>query len=401
VRSSASILILIALLLIPGGVLADEKATDCPPAGHLPGYASGDKTIRDYEEHEFKRKKGDDLESVKVAGHMCQQTYMVSGDQPMSDLEIQTNYRQQLKQSGAEIIGSDDSDTWAVVSKGDQETWVQIYSQSNEIDVTVIEKSALKQSLLAPSGSDYPLIGHLPGYAAGTPEKRNFDKADFTVSDGEDSSHSVTVEGATYSVVYTPQDGVVPKSDLEIQGNYRNAILAAGGEILSQGDGETTARLLNKDQVVWISIHSQTSEIDIKALEEKPFVSSIQNPTADAMKAALEKDGHVALHLNFDFNKASLKPDAAAVIAQVVTMLKGDPALKLSIEGHTDNIGTHDYNVKLSENRAASVASAIVQSGIAADRLTSAGSGPDKPVGDNATEEGRAQNRRVELVKAG
>jgi outer membrane protein OmpA-like peptidoglycan-associated protein len=60
------------------------------------------------------------------------------------------------------------------------------------------------------------------------------------------------------------------------------------------------------------------------------------------MKAALDRDGHIALYINFDFNKATVKPDAQPVIAQVVALMKANPGLKLSIEGHTDSIGPHD-----------------------------------------------------------
>ncbi|MGH8539211.1 MAG: OmpA family protein, partial [Stenotrophobium sp.] len=102
----------------------------------------------------------------------------------------------------------------------------------------------------------------------------------------------------------------------------------------------------------------------------------------------------------FDFDKATLRPDAAPIVAQVVALLKDNPALKLSVEGNTDNVGGHDYNVKLSQQRAAAVVAELVKAGIAADRLKAAGNGPDKPIADNASSRGRAKNRRVELVKA-
>jgi outer membrane protein OmpA-like peptidoglycan-associated protein len=79
--------------------------------------------------------------------------------------------------------------------------------------------------------------------------------------------------------------------------------------------------------------------------------------------------------------------------------MKSNPDLKVEIEGHTDGIGGHDYNMKLSKDRAASVVAAVVAGGIDASRLNSAGFGPDKPIASNDTDEGRAKNRRVELVK--
>jgi outer membrane protein OmpA-like peptidoglycan-associated protein len=71
----------------------------------------------------------------------------------------------------------------------------------------------------------------------------------------------------------------------------------------------------------------------------------------------------------------------------------------VSIEGHTDSIGGHDYNMKLSQDRAASIVTAVKKGGIDESRLTSAGYGPNNPVATNDTDEGRAKNRRVELVK--
>ena len=123
-------------------------------------------------------------------------------------------------------------------------------------------------------------------------------------------------------------------------------------------------------------------------------------PEASALKAALDKDGRVALYVNFDFAKSTLKPDAAPVVAQVLKLMKDNPGLKLAIEGHTDNVGGSDYNSKLSQARAAAMVGALVAQGIAADRLTSAGYGSDKPIADNNTSDGRAKNRRVELVKS-
>jgi outer membrane protein OmpA-like peptidoglycan-associated protein len=82
-----------------------------------------------------------------------------------------------------------------------------------------------------------------------------------------------------------------------------------------------------------------------------------------------------------------------------VALMKSNPALKLEIDGHTDNVGAHDYNVKLSQDRAAAVVAALKTAGVDATRLSSNGFGPDKPIADEATAEGRAKNRRVELVK--
>ena len=120
---------------------------------------------------------------------------------------------------------------------------------------------------------------------------------------------------------------------------------------------------------------------------------------AEEMKRALDAEGHVALYVNFDFNKAEIRPDSRPLIDEVVKLLRGNPGLSLTVEGHTDNVGAPDYNRRLSESRAMAVAAAVTAQGIDARRLRPADLGQEKPIADNGTEEGRARNRRVELVK--
>ena len=100
----------------------------------------------------------------------------------------------------------------------------------------------------------------------------------------------------------------------------------------------------------------------------------------------------------FDTAKSDIKPESQPAIQEVVKMLKGSPALKVWVVGHTDNVGTADANVALSNARAASVAKALAAAAIDARRLTAHGDGPFAPVSANTTDEGRARNRRVELV---
>ncbi|HXR71261.1 MAG TPA: OmpA family protein [Acetobacteraceae bacterium] len=395
----------VLLLVLAPAAFGAQAATDCPPVGHLPSYtASEAPEIRAYDTAAFSVTKGDDTTQVQVAGARCHQGYMIAdGKDPMSDLEIQENYRSQLKALGADILFTDDLDTVARLSPKDPatgaETWIAVASQQTEIDVTVVRKQPFKASLKPPSGADYRLLGHMPGYVASKPEKRNFDKLSFTVQDGDDS-HDVEVQGARYSVNYMIADNTTPASNLDIQENYRAALRALGAQILFTDDGDTVARLDDNGKAVWMHVNSQQTEIAVETIEEKAFQASIAPPKADALKATLDAKGHVALYVNFDFDKATLKPDAAPVMTQVVALLKADPSLHLRVEGHTDNVGSHDYNVKLSGARADTVVKALVAEGIAADRLSAAGIGPDKPIADNKTTEGRAKNRRVELVKS-
>jgi outer membrane protein OmpA-like peptidoglycan-associated protein len=124
----------------------------------------------------------------------------------------------------------------------------------------------------------------------------------------------------------------------------------------------------------------------------------------DSAKATLEKSlaeiGRAVLYgINFDFNSDKIKDGSKPALEKVVAVLKEKPAWKIQIEGHTDNVGGENFNQTLSENRAAAVKNYLINNGVDASRLNSAGHGYSKPVAANDTETGRAQNRRVVIVK--
>ena len=103
----------------------------------------------------------------------------------------------------------------------------------------------------------------------------------------------------------------------------------------------------------------------------------------------------------FDFNKYTLKPGAREKLAKVSGILLAYPGLKIQLEGHTDSIGSDDYNQKLSEHRADSVRDYLASQGVPADTMTAVGLGKSDPVDTNDTAAGRQQNRRVEMVVSG
>jgi outer membrane protein OmpA-like peptidoglycan-associated protein len=105
----------------------------------------------------------------------------------------------------------------------------------------------------------------------------------------------------------------------------------------------------------------------------------------------------VLKNIFFDFSKFDLKPESQVELDKVVQLMQDNPTVKIQIEGHTDNVGTAADNMKLSENRAKAVVSYLVSKNISVTRLTSKGFGANKPIADNKTEEGKAQNRRTEL----
>jgi outer membrane protein OmpA-like peptidoglycan-associated protein len=100
----------------------------------------------------------------------------------------------------------------------------------------------------------------------------------------------------------------------------------------------------------------------------------------------------------FDFNKANLKPEAIKQLAPVVQVIKDQPGVRILVVGHTDSVGSDAYNLKLSQRRAESVANYLVQNGVPRQNIRTEGLGKRQPVASNATAEGRAQNRRVEIT---
>ena len=191
----------------------------------------------------------------------------------------------------------------------------------------------------------------------------------------------------------------------------REVVDAAGGRDLIEKDSASAAavpdyehhsylvRQAGKEYWINVSTGSFPEHGYVVVIEREAFKPSVFFLDASAMKQALDAEGRVALYVNFDVDKATLRPDAQPVIEQVVALMAADPELRLAIEGHTDDTGSAERNRELSTARARSVLGALVGGGIDPARLSSAGFGPDRPLADNASDEGRAKNRRVELVK--
>jgi outer membrane protein OmpA-like peptidoglycan-associated protein len=136
-------------------------------------------------------------------------------------------------------------------------------------------------------------------------------------------------------------------------------------------------------------------------VEGKPMDKGLVTLDATALDRDLLSSGKAVIYgIHFDFDKADIKPDSKPQLDEIAALLAKQPALKLRITGHTDNRGGADYNVQLSQRRAQAIVAALVGTyGIAENRLSAAGMGANSPVASNDTEDGRARNRRVELVK--
>jgi OmpA-OmpF porin, OOP family len=137
----------------------------------------------------------------------------------------------------------------------------------------------------------------------------------------------------------------------------------------------------------------------IEVVEPGIREDKIVTVTAKEIGDTLGANGHAVFYgLYFDFDQATIKPESAPQLAEMVGYLQGNPDKRVYVVGHTDNKGELDYNLKLSTGRAKAVTTALINAGISAERLVAKGLGPLAPLASNTTEEGQAKNRRVELV---
>ncbi|MCW1431809.1 OmpA family protein [Novosphingobium sp. JCM 18896] len=286
----------------------------------------------------------------------------------------------------------------------------------------------------APQGQNppgaWPYFSLMDGYTRMTPEnspsyesKKWLEDVKYERFEFFDGKKLIPVEGRAY---VTRGLGTAA-SWFQIQKTYEALVKGLGGVTVFEGSGEVMENLKLKfadqryrgehllqydkmgvymvrtpDRQIWVEVYQPWDDSKgywLTVMETKPLEMTARLLAAEEMKAALDKDGHVALYINFDTDKTAMKPDSAATVGEIVKLLTTNPGLKLEVQGHTDNAGTPAHNLTLSEGRASAVVGALMAQGIAMNRLTPKGYGQTKPIANNASEDGRAKNRRVELVK--
>jgi outer membrane protein OmpA-like peptidoglycan-associated protein len=126
----------------------------------------------------------------------------------------------------------------------------------------------------------------------------------------------------------------------------------------------------------------------------------INQASEQEIYTALYRDGSVAISggILFAFDSAKINPGAEAIVAKIAGMMEQHPTLELAVVGYTDNTGDFNYNLGLSKRRADAIVSQLIKDGVSKDRLAGVGVGPLNPIASNATPQGQAENRRVELV---
>jgi len=258
-----------------------------------------------------------------------------------------------------------------------------------------------------PGSKDYPGISRMPGYYIDSYSQSQFDSFSFQVTEAG-KRNDQAVEGHLYKFRYAPKkDASLTTSALQILRNYQNAARAAGGQVLYEDgrgdDRETTIRLTKGATDAWLAIVTRNpapSSYYVTIVEKEAMQQDV-TVDAKAMAQDIGETGRVAVYgIHFDTGKAELKPDSEPALVEIAKLLTQNLALKIYVVGHTDMVADPATNVKLSQARAQAVVNALAsQHGIASARLIAYGDGPYAPVASNKTEDGRARNRRVELVE--
>jgi len=277
---------------------------------------------------------------------------------------------------------------------------------------------------------DYPGIGRFAGSIVTGYQAKDFDAVKLQAAAFKDGkpTDARRLEGKVTRIAYRTEPG---PSILEVSRNFEQQLAKAGFETLLACDTDQCGGIPFTEQVDALNIpamwvdgfnfryyagHKKDGNADVFASvvtsknNENVFtqltvtiVGAMENKMVDAaaMAKGLGDKGHIALYgIYFDTDKATIKPESAPTLAEMAKLLNGQPRLNVYIVGHTDNQGSYEHNMTLSRQRAEAVANALAGSyKIVRARMRTAGLGFLAPVGSNASDEGRALNRRVELVE--
>jgi OmpA-OmpF porin, OOP family len=245
---------------------------------------------------------------------------------------------------------------------------------------------------------DHPLVTRMPDSWIHGCDERTFDAYKFVTGKGK----TTEVEGHRWTYRYYPQaDLKIKPSELQIRRNFENAFQKIGATVVGADKNKETFKLVKDGKEIWIELWAEfTGKYGFTIIQKEAMTQDVV-ASAQVFSNDIRTTGHAAIYgILFDTGKSTIKPESAQAIGEVAKLLKSDPGLKIFVVGHTDNVGGVDSNIKLSQSRAEAVIQELVRnSGIAAARLRGFGCGQFAPVMSNDTEDGRAKNRRVELVK--
>ena len=256
-----------------------------------------------------------------------------------------------------------------------------------------------------PGSKDPRLLTRMPGFYISGYKDVQFDAHEFLVQTPKAVGKQHAEGHQTYwRYDITSAAAATPPSKLQIARNYQNAVERLGGKKMydaGPGNDYDSTFLISKNGTdTWIELNPIGTMYTLLIVEVQKMQQDVV-ANADALKGGLADSGHVEVPgIFFDTAKSDIKPESGPAIDEIAKLLTNNPALKVGIVGHTDMVGDATANLKLSQARAQSVITDLVsRHGIAAARLVAFGAGPWAPVASNKTDDGRARNRRVELVE--
>jgi OOP family OmpA-OmpF porin len=243
---------------------------------------------------------------------------------------------------------------------------------------------------------DHPLLSRIPNYYISEQIVKDFDVFTSPYIDKDN-----VWEGKLTQTNYTQKEGTKNLSFIQIVRNYENSVKKLGGKTLLSDGRVYHGKIEAKKSVTYISAEAfnEGRNYTLIIVESKPMEDEVAVDAA-ALNQGISQTGKIAVYgIYFDSGKSIIKPESKPTIDEIVKMLGQAPKLKIFVVGHTDSDGLVESNMKLSSDRAAAVVKVLTENGIAATRLKSSGVGPYCPVESNHTDEGKAKNRRVELVE--
>lgn len=248
---------------------------------------------------------------------------------------------------------------------------------------------------------DSKIINRIRGCTIAECRVTEHDEVEMRIADKSGEMTTKNVEGALERLELVCPHNISP---FQIIRNMQNAFRTAGFEQVFSGKESSDHHYLTvKKGAQWVGIETylngDTPTYIFTALLAKDVDQQLE-ASAEAWGAALESTGRIRIYgINFDTAKATIRPDSEKVLGELLKLLQQKAGWNVLIEGHTDNVGAKAANLALSRQRSESVIAWLAAHGVDKARLSSAGLGDTKPVGDNTTEEGRARNRRVEIVR--
>jgi OmpA-OmpF porin, OOP family len=245
---------------------------------------------------------------------------------------------------------------------------------------------------------DHPLLSRMPNFHISDYKDTEFDNHKFIDQDKK----PMFIEGHMYFIEYHLDKGAAEPGELKIRRNIQDALKKIGGKVLFDDNfNKVSTIVVQKDnKETWVEVRSYNNMYRLW-IGEKEIMKQEVLANADAMGNDINETGHVSIYgIYFDTGKSEIKPESNAAISEIAKLLQNNGSLNVYVVGHTDNIGSFDSNMKLSKDRADAVAKILTNKySIAAARLKPYGVSSLAPITSNDTDDGRAKNRRVELVK--